>query len=102
MNEEEEIMNACMIEWFRSRIRILNKKLYGTVLKNLLIRGAADIEKERKDRIYLLFFSSTPLPFSPSPPPPQVSALDFGLGNRRDDGRVRGSWGKESLAAVSL
>jgi len=26
--------------------------------------------------------------------------LDFGLGNRRDAGRARRSWGKESVAAV--
>ena len=64
----------------RSRTRVLSKRLYGTILKILLISSAADIEW--RDRIYLLFcfflYSST----RTSSPSPGVSAwtLDEGIG----------------------
>lgn len=31
----------------------MKEKLHGTILKKLLIREAIDMERERKDRIYL-------------------------------------------------
>lgn len=59
-----------------------------------------------KDRIYFLFFyfflySSSTLT-SPLPCPESLTWTSFGHGNRRNEGRVGGSWEQESLAAVGL
>ena len=75
------------------------------LLKNLLIRGTADMEKREERQNLSSVFPSTPLP--PSPPPPfQVSAPDLGLGRKIDEGSlgegVLGSCGSTEVRGREL